>query len=79
MSRVGQILIVEWDDAWIDESETRAHDWKDAWATMTYGLCVRDTPKLISIAQDKQPDDVYKGVTHIPRAIVRKIRRLKEQ
>jgi hypothetical protein len=74
------VVMVEWDDAWIDESETEPPDWgePDVAKCVTVGWLVRNTPELISVALEYQPNsNRFRRVQHVQKEVVRKITILK--
>jgi hypothetical protein len=70
-AQVGDVVAVTWLDAWADNSESSPHEWNDECEVTTYGILVRRTPKVVSVAGEVMPDDdTYRGVTHIPAKMV---------
>jgi hypothetical protein len=77
-AQVGDVVAVTWLDAWVDQGESSEHEWNDDCEVTTYGILVRRTSRVVSVAAETMPDtDVYRGVTHIPRKMVVKgVRRI---
>ena len=71
-ARIGDLVRVEWQDAWVDHDESEVRDWKDAMPVSTLGYLLRDRP-VVSVAAERLPDGKYRCVTHIPRSIVEKV------
>jgi len=66
---------VTWNDAWFDVDETKPKDWKDEQPVVTVGFLLRERP-VVTVAHEKVDTDTYRGVTHIPRSMIRKVERL---
>lgn len=75
--KAGDIVAVEWIDAWCDEQETREHDWKDSCVVTTYGV-LRRNGDVVTVVSEPFKDGVGRSTTHIPRPLVRRVRRLEE-
>lgn len=71
--KIGDVVAVEWEDAWIDHTETSEEDWKDECLFWTFGIVVGMTQKKISVAMDVRYDAMYRSVAHIPWSIVKEI------
>ena len=69
--RIGDLVEVEWLDAFYDHDTSRTHDWLDECRTFTRGELVRNTEDICSIAGETFPaTGEYRAVTHIPRPMV---------
>ncbi len=70
-SLLGHFVEVSWNDAWWDTGLVSMSKPRLFMPVVTYGLCVRDTVDVISIAHEYHCDtEEYLGVTHIPKGIV---------
>lgn len=71
-----RIVAVRWDDAHVAlvDSYTR-EEIKDRVPTVftTFGILVRDDERLVAVAAERCEDATYRGVTYIPRAMVREV------
>lgn len=76
--KVGDIVAVEWSDAWFDQDETTAADWKDNMNMTTHGVLARDG-EVVTVVGEPADDGRGRATTHIPRAIVRRIRVLERK
>lgn len=74
-ARIGDAVAVEWEDAWIDHSESSPQDWKDGCPVTTYGVLLR-RGKVVTVGSEVMPDGQYRATTHIPNGMVKRIRRL---
>lgn len=73
------LVVVEWDDAWIDGTEpitlTEAHVQHKPKVIVTLGYLLLDNAIGISVAAEYYKDeDVYRGRTFIPRAMVKSVK-----
>lgn len=73
MSYAGKLVGVSWYDAWFDKDEISLNDFKDEFPMLTFGICVRDTKAVLSVAHEKNADGLYRAVTHIPRGMINKV------
>jgi len=80
MKETRQFVIVVWDDAWQDqENFVTAHGIKSTHEPMrvvTMGLLIQDDEVGISVANERSTQDgqdVFRGRSFIPRAMVRSI------
>lgn len=71
--RLGDIVAVEWLDAWCDQDETNPADWRDEKRATTYGV-LRRNGDVVSVVSEPFADGDNRSTTHIPRAIVQRIR-----
>jgi hypothetical protein len=66
-------MLVRWHDAWFD-IEQPASGWREDYLVQTVGFLVRESPELISIAQELLPGrDGFRAVTHIPRGVIESV------
>jgi hypothetical protein len=77
-AKLGDVVAVDWLDAWYDESETNEADWKSSMPVTTYGVLRRDGETVTVVGETLEAGVVSKGTTHIPRGMVVKIRKLSE-
>ena len=71
------IVAVEWHDAWFDQDQTDPEDFRADYLVRTVGFLVHEGPRVITVAHELLPDgDGFRAVTHIPLAIVERIRTL---
>ncbi|MEX2439675.1 MAG: hypothetical protein WD739_07320 [Actinomycetota bacterium] len=71
-----QLVELVWSDSWHDEAESTASDWRSDYEVRTVGYIVRDGD-VVSIAQEVFPDgEGFRSVTHVPRALVRRVNAL---
>lgn len=71
--RVGDVVAVEWTDAWVDLDETRESDWKDEKRAVTFGV-LRRNGDIVTVVSEPFADGENRATTHIPRGIVLRIR-----
>jgi hypothetical protein len=74
-----RLVAVIWDDAHVAQVDSfTAEECRERQAvTMTtFGLLIRDDDKLVAVAAESCTDATYRGVTFIPRAMVREIVKL---
>lgn len=74
---LGSIVRVDWLDAWLDSHESVPELWGDEAPIVTYGVLVRVTPALISVAAERTSPREYRCVSHIPRSLIQRVRRLR--
>jgi len=75
---VGDIVRVDWLDAWEDTGPIQEKDWRDTYPVTTYGILVR-LGETVTIAAEALPEgDGYRGVTHVPVGVVIRIVVLEE-
>ena len=71
------MVAVEWHDAWFDQDQTDPEDFRADYLVRTVGFLVHEGPRVITVAHELLPDgDGFRAVTHIPLAIVERIRTL---
>ena len=69
--KIGDLVAVVWEDAWVDVAEHTEQDWKDEAVYTTFGLVVGLTEKLVRVTQDVFEDGgTYRCVTHIPLSLI---------
>lgn len=80
-----KLVVVEWLDAWADHDESSPKDWRDDSPMSTVGYVVRDTKRILSIANEichgdesHAAETKFRCVTHIPRAYITKITEIRE-
>jgi hypothetical protein len=76
------LVVVEWDDAWIDGNEPVALNEvgieHKPLVICTMGRLLKDDETGVSLANEYYKDkDIYRGRTFIPRAMVRSVTRYK--
>jgi hypothetical protein len=71
--RLGDVVAVEWLDAWCDQDETTEGDWRDEKRPTTYGV-LRRLGDVVTVVGEPFADGQNRATTHIPRAIVQRIR-----
>lgn len=71
--RIGDIVAVEWLDAWCDQDETTESDWKNEKHATTYGV-LRRNDDIVTVVGEPFSDGQNRATTHIPRAIVQRVR-----
>ncbi len=64
-----------WTDAWFDTDENRPAEWKAEQVIETVGFLLRERP-VVTIAHERVEPGVFRGTTHVPRGMVRKVERL---
>lgn len=70
---VGDVVEVEWTDAWEDDEDEDATLWRDLYPVHTLGVVRRLYP-VLSISTETLPAaDGYRSVTHIPLGMVQKV------
>lgn len=74
-AKVGDLVAVTWTDAWFDEPATTPDQWKDDCPMVTYGRLMRKGPIVTVAGEDAGPGE-YRSVSHIPRGMVKRIRRI---
>lgn len=78
-ARALRLVVVRWHDAWFD-FEQPAGGWREEYLVRTVGYVVRETPEVISVAQEHLPGrDGFRAVTHIPRGVVESVTTLFEE
>jgi hypothetical protein len=71
------LVLVEWHDAWFDFDLPTAESRRSDYLVRTVGFLVAEDPRFLSLAQEVLPEgEGYRAVTHIPVAIVERVRRL---
>ena len=68
--QIGDIVCVTWDDAWFDLDEGTPETWLWRKRAKTYGVLTRINNVLLSVSCESFEDGVFRGTTHIPRAMV---------
>ncbi|MBI2237888.1 MAG: hypothetical protein HYU54_05095 [Actinobacteria bacterium] len=77
--RALRLVLVRWHDAWFDFEQPTA-GWREDYLVQTVGFVVRETPEVISVAQEHLPGrDGFRAVTHIPRGVVESVTTLFEE
>lgn len=77
MVKPGTVVCVTWIDAIIRHEASRSGDLKPI-LVKTYGIVVKDDPEFLAVAHEEFPGtEDLRGVTTIPRGMIRKIKRLK--
>lgn len=74
--KIGDVVEVKWMDAWCDQSTTAESDWMDSCTVLTYGV-LRRSGGVVTVVSEVFEDGRGRGTTHIPRVMVRSVRRLK--
>jgi hypothetical protein len=70
-------VMVEWHDAWFDQDQTDADEFRSDYLVRTVGFLIHEGPQVITVAHEVLPDgDGFRAVTHIPVAIVERIQTL---
>lgn len=65
------LVLVVWHDAWFDPEQQTEDDWRLDYLVRTVGFLVRQSPRVVSVAQELLPDDDgYRAVTHIPASMI---------
>ena len=79
MVKLGQPVVVVWEDAWQTEGYATPEELSQATAKVlqSQGFLVRSDKTAICIGMDQLPDGRYRDIKYIPRQIVVKVRRLK--
>jgi hypothetical protein len=73
------VVVLSYADAWYDDALNLPPDiWPTEWAVSLSGFLVRDTPTVISIAQELHPDGSLGAVTHVMRRMVRSLEVVRE-
>lgn len=67
---VGAVVVLTWDDAYCDDDGA-----DDDCIVQTVGWVVRVTRRSIFVAAERLPDGRHRGITRVPRAIVRGLER----
>jgi hypothetical protein len=68
------MVAVEWHDAWFDQDQTDAEQFRTDYLVRTIGFLIHEGPHVITVAHEVLPDgDGFRAVTHIPVAIVERI------
>jgi hypothetical protein len=79
-TRVGHPVRVTWEDAWFTE-EYHSSEYMEAESgkeVITYGLCISDTKKGLSIAMDVCPgEDRYRDIKFVPTGMLRQVKVLR--
>jgi hypothetical protein len=74
-----RLVLVLWHDAWFDLEEP-ANGYPEDYLVQTVGYLVRETPAVISLAQEVLPSrDGFRAITHIPRAVIDRIETLADE
>jgi hypothetical protein len=80
-----KLVEVAWQDAWADHEESNLKDWRDEQPVSTVGWVVRDTKRVLSIANEILHGDevhadetTFRCITHIPRPLITRITELRE-
>ena len=71
-----KLVAVVWDDAHVSQVDSFTRDEIADRAAVTYttfGLLVRDDEKVVAIAAEICADATYRGVTYVPRGMVREV------
>lgn len=76
-AKIGDVVAVEWDDAWCDQGETVPVDFRSSTPVTTYGILLRKG-SIVTVAAEVMPDNQYRASTHIPKGMVTRIRKLAE-
>lgn len=75
--RTPPLVLVEWHDAWFDFDLAAAEERRPDYVVRTVGFLVAEDPRFLSLAQEVLPEgEGFRAVTHIPVAIVERVRRL---
>lgn len=74
-AKLGDVVSVEWFDAWCDQGQTRVADWANDCPVTTYGVLMR-RGLVVTVVSEELPDGEYRTSTHIPAAMVKRIRRV---
>jgi len=74
-AKIGDIVAVEWQDAWCIHEESSENDWADSFALTTYGI-LRRNGDIVTVESETNVNGEGRCTTHIPRGIVSRIRRL---
>jgi hypothetical protein len=73
------IVSLLYSDAWFDDVLDPSHEvGRNDWTVVLVGFLVRDTPTVISIAQELHPDGSLGAVTHVMRRMVRSLEVVRE-
>ena len=75
---VGAIVEVIWADAWF-EVDGSDPPWREEFLVRTYGILLRRGAKVLTVASESLPDGQHRAISHIPRALVRRVRYLGEE
>ena len=68
-----KILYVLWQDACFQGDALKTEELCDKFEVESIGFLVRETPKILSIAQDYQKTiDKWRSITHIPKSLIKK-------
>lgn len=70
--RIGDVVAVDWVDAWFDPDETKEKDWRDSAPVTTYGI-LRRNGDVVTVVGEPSFDDQCRATTHIPRGMVQRI------
>jgi hypothetical protein len=71
------MVLVEWHDAWFDQDQTDADEFRSDYLVRTVGFLIDEGPHVVTVAHEVLPDgDGFRAVTHIPVAIIERIQRL---
>lgn len=71
-ARLGDVVAVDWLDAWCDNETTTEKDWKGSFPVTTYGILCRNGD-VVTVVGERFPGDEGRSTTHIPRVIVQRI------
>lgn len=77
-AKIGDVVAVEWEDAWFDQDEVSPIDWKDVMEMTTYGELRRLDP-VVTVAGEPIAGGRDRATTHIPKAVVKRIRVLERR
>jgi len=75
--RIPPLVLIEWHDAWFDFDLANPDARRPDYLVRTVGFLVAEDPRFLSLAQEVLPEgEGFRAVTHIPVAIVERVRRL---
>lgn len=63
---LGKVVCVDWDDASYDSDACRLDDIDEGYRVMTYGLCIRQTKKGLTVSTDVVEDGRFRHTHFAP-------------
>ena len=70
-------IYIEWEDACYEPGGLSVSDLGSLTKCITFGIFVRETDKIISVALEYRPgDDEYVHICHIPKAWITKMEKM---
>lgn len=78
-TRLGQSVVVTWEDAWQTEGYATPEELAQAQPKIlqSQGFLLRDDKVALVIGMDQVPDGRYRDIKYIPRGMVTKVRTLR--